>query len=94
MCSHLDCNISFKTNRQKLMHHDKLDKECRSDKNNIIRLIAEYKHIFEKMKTVSSFQEDEGYLELKRILLKCRGEIIERDYFDMQIGKEIFDLFH
>ena len=40
-CLH-GCNHSFKTKRQKILHHFKLDNFCHEEKVNIMKLIQEY----------------------------------------------------
>ena len=32
-CSHKNCSKNPKTKKQKINHHDKIDKECRNEKN-------------------------------------------------------------
>lgn len=49
ICSHKGCEHSFKTKKQKLMHHDKLDEECRTEKNSLLRLLSLFKKTVEEL---------------------------------------------
>lgn len=44
MCLHPDCRTNFRTKREKILHHNKIDTECRVEKQNIIKLISKYKN--------------------------------------------------
>ena len=41
-CSHKNCSKNPKTKKQKINHHDKIDKECRNEKKLIFKLLIEY----------------------------------------------------
>lgn len=49
MCCHCKCEHLFKTKKQKLMHHDKLDIECKTEKNNYLKLIVNLKETIENL---------------------------------------------
>lgn len=42
-CEHYSCFTRFKTKRQKILHHNKLEKECMSEKNILIKLLGKMK---------------------------------------------------
>ena len=50
ICSHGGICHEFKTKKQKIMHHNKLEKECRLEKNYIIRLINNYQKAIDVLK--------------------------------------------
>ena len=58
ICSHAGCEHTFKTKKQKLMHHDKLDEECRIEKNYLLRMAVAFKEAFEKLKEQTKNDED------------------------------------
>ena len=66
------------------MHHNKLEKECRSEKNNIIRLISSYEKVInEFLNNIGiNLEELNEYQEL--ILQKEKTEkiIADKDLFD------------
>ncbi len=47
-CAH-GCNQFFKSNRQKLLHHDKLDFICNEEKSNLINLIENFNLVINKL---------------------------------------------
>jgi hypothetical protein len=49
MCSHHGCNCTFKSKKQKNIHHDKAEDECRNEKNNLIKIAMGFKETFEKV---------------------------------------------
>ena len=67
LCRHPGCSHSFKTKKQKLMHHDKLELQCRNEKNMIIKLLSEFKNSFNSL-----------YLEDK-LKLPEEGELINKN---------------
>ena len=47
-CAH-GCNQFFKSNRQKLLHHDKLDFICHEEKSNLINLIENFNLVINRL---------------------------------------------
>lgn len=88
VCSHLMCDYSFKTKKQKLMHHDKLDEECRIEKNYLIRLLISYKEtINDLMQSLpsneeSSIKERKEYLDMKIQNEKTQRQIMDQDQYE------------
>ena len=41
-CSHKNCSKNPKTKKQKINHHDKIDKECRNEKKLIFKLLIDF----------------------------------------------------
>jgi hypothetical protein len=85
ICSHGSMCHEFKTKKQKIMHHNKLEKECRLEKNYLIRLINNYQMTLNIIK-----KEDENiplseYDEYK-VLLKQKNKVenitTDKDLFD------------
>ena len=92
ICSHGGLCHEFKTKKQKIMHHNKLEKECRLEKNYLIRLINNYQKAINILK-----KEDEGitleeYDEYKELLeQKNRTEKIttDKDLFDSIFSNKV-----
>lgn len=51
ICSHSNCEHSFKTKKQKQIHHDKLDGECKNEKHYLLKMLVAFD------KTISFFEE-------------------------------------
>lgn len=45
-CMH-ECHQIFKSKKQKILHHNKLDKECREEKYRLLELIEVFKNIID-----------------------------------------------
>ena len=59
-CGH-GCNILFKSERQKILHHDKIDYICSEEKRNLINLIQNFNLTLNKL--LPSFRQRKKYKE-------------------------------
>ena len=92
ICSHAGLCHEFKTKKQKIMHHNKLEKECRLEKNYIIRLINNYQKAFNILKKENEGIILEEYDEYKELLeQKNRTEKIttDKDLFDSIFSNKV-----
>jgi hypothetical protein len=84
ICSHGGVCHEFKTKKQKVMHHNKLEKECRSEKNYIIKLIHTYQTALNLLKkeveglALDEYEEYEQILDQKN---KTEKQISDKDLF-------------
>ena len=84
ICSHGGVCHEFKNKKQKIMHHNKLEKECRLEKNYIIRLISNYENTLNKIKNEIkdiNLEEYEEYQELKKQKEKPEKIASDKDLF-------------
>jgi uncharacterized Zn-finger protein len=84
ICSHGGVCHEFKSKKQKIMHHNKLEKECRLEKNYIIRLISNYENTLNKIKNEIkdiNLEEYEEYQELKKQKEKTEKIASDKDLF-------------
>ena len=72
ICKHKGCNHLSKTSKQNLIHHEKLEPECKNEKNNLFNLLNnyissvkellelkdEYKEDLEKLKEKGEYKEE------------------------------------
>ena len=63
-CQHKGCYHESKTVKQKMLHHDKLEEECVSEKNNLISLLIYFR---KSINFVLGNYDDANELELDRI---------------------------
>jgi uncharacterized Zn-finger protein len=85
ICTHGGLCHEFKTKKQKIMHHNKLEKECRLEKNYIIRLINNYQLAINKLKNNYegiSLEEYDEYQNLLKQKIKTEKITIDKDLFD------------
>lgn len=93
ICSHSDCMQKFKTKKMKLTHHNKLDSECRTDKQLIIRLIAEYKSaILGLVKSNSSQANFNMIKELESSYNEVKKDLSEYEYFNSTSGDNFYEI--
>ena len=91
ICSHGGICHEFKTKKQKIMHHNKLEKECRLEKNNILRLISKYEKTINELKNENEINLEE-FNEYKELLEQKEqtGKIIaDRDLFDSIFSNKV-----
>ena len=73
VCKHKGCNHISKTSKQNLVHHDKLELECKSEKNNLFNLLNYF---------ISSIQD---VLELKGDSNENFDELKKKGEFEKEI---------
>ena len=82
ICPHKDCNHEFKTKKQKIMHHDKLECECRKEKNYLIRLLTCFKDCIEKSISddeIKAFKEEK---DVEKQLLFTKKVVTDEEQFN------------
>ena len=92
ICSHGGLCHEFKTKKQKIMHHNKLEKECRLEKNYIIRLINNYQKAINILRTnenIISLEEYDEYKELLEQKIKTEQMTTDKDLFDSIFSNKV-----
>ena len=92
ICTHGGLCHEFKTKKQKIMHHNKLEKECRLEKNYIIRLINNYQkaiNILKKSEHIISLDEYKEYEELLKQRKMTEKMAIDKDLFDSIFSNKV-----
>ena len=84
----------FKTKKQKIMHHDKLQDECRTEKNYLINLISELKNsidtLIEKSNKKKEIEESSSFAEVKKQSKVTEGKIFDYEQYEaLFLKKEI-----
>ena len=72
-CQHKGCSHKSKTGKQKMIHHDKLEEECKNEKNNLISLLMVFQN------TVNDFIGNINDINDEDKLLNINGQ---NDYED------------
>ena len=98
ICKHKGCKHISKTSKQNLIHHEKLEPECKNEKNNLFNLLNNFiftvKEIFElngefnedleKLKSEEEFKEDAINVEKQALnLIKIA---VDKDQYKGIIG--------
>jgi len=92
MCSHGGLCHEFKTKKQKIMHHNKLEKECRLEKNYIIRLINNYQkaiNVLKKEQDIISLDDYDEYKELLEQKNKTEKITTDKELFDSIFSNKV-----
>ena len=92
ICSHGGVCHEFKSKKQKIMHHNKLEKECRLEKNYIIRLINNYQKaidVLKKEQDIISLDEYDEYKELLEQKNKTEKITTDKDLFDSIFSNKV-----
>ena len=98
ICKHKGCKHISKTSKQNLIHHEKLEPECKNEKNNLFNLLNNFiftvKEIFElngefnedleKLKSEEEFKDDATNVEKQALnLIKIA---VDKDQYKGIIG--------
>ena len=86
-CEHINCEQTFKTLKQKLNHHKKMEPKCRSDTINLIKSISELKKIILYLKTKNSVKVP---ISLIKKYEKILSSIPHREYAHLLSGLNFF----
>lgn len=96
VCEHLGCNMRFKTKKQKLMHHNSIEPECKTERCNLVRLIGYFKKcLFSLYKThnltENELLHDADYVSLKEKYLETEQKLLDTDTFYYTLGEKFSD---
>lgn len=98
-CIHTNCNLKFKTQKEKLQHHYETDHNCVEDKEKLLNLLMQFKDNFvslttqinEEIKSTETehtcIHESSEVKQLKRSYEKTLEELIDPQSFMDKIGK-------
>ena len=92
ICSHGGICHEFKTKKQKIMHHNKLEKECRLEKNYILRLINNYQkaiNILRANENIITLEEYDEYKELLDQKIRTEQMTTDKDLFDSIFSNKV-----
>lgn len=82
-CNHGSCLINFKTKRQKYLHHDKLENECRNEHVTLLNLLKTFRNVIgnlyqkttkKEMSFISYKSLDEEYNKISQMFLDTGRE--------------------
>jgi hypothetical protein len=91
ICNHAACDIRFKTGKQKVHHHNKLEPECKTAKVALMKLIAKYKKMY--LKLCEKYEDkSECFIGLKRRFKRSYDECIDTRYFNTFVGENFYEL--
>ena len=80
-CAH-GCNQFFKSNRQKLLHHDKLDDLCHNEKMNILILLEQFNICINKILPDEEKEKYKEYILLIKDYQKSKNKMRDKAQFE------------
>ena len=89
-CNH-GCNHSFKTKKQMILHHDKIDNFCFNEKKLLIKLIESYQNSVDKIlseQNYNNFKNTDEYQYLQQQLKKAKDCSIDKIQLESLIEEE------
>ena len=90
-CNH-GCNHSFKTKKQMILHHDKIDNYCFNEKKLLIRLIESYQNSVDKIlaqQNSKKFKNTKEYQYLQQQLKRAKECAIDKIQLESLIEEEV-----
>jgi hypothetical protein len=92
-CDHQGCNIEFRTKKLKVMHHNKMEPNCKADRGVIVRLIGKYKKsLLNLMSRVRKDVTKNPLLDdLKQYYNSIIGEVYDSTLFSILVGDSFDD---
>ena len=89
-CEHMGCNAKFKTQKEKLDHHNEMEPDCLIERQELVKLIQRYKlllkHII-KEKQISP-EKNDVIQHLKGVYDEIQGKLIDVDFFKHYLGAD------
>jgi hypothetical protein len=95
-CEHPGCNFRFKTKKQRLIHHDNLETECKNERHTLIKKISHYKRLLndiikEKKMDQSDLDNHSDYVNLKQSYKELQEKLLDPEFFYHMMGKNFED---
>lgn len=89
--------MRFKTKKQKLMHHNNMEPECKNERCNLVRLIGYFKKCLFNLYTEHNLTEndllnDKDYVTLKEKYMETELKLLDTDFFYYTLGEKFSDM--
>ena len=89
-CNH-GCNHRFKTKKQMILHHDKIDNFCFNEKKLLIKLIESYQNSVDKIlseQNLNNFKNTDEYQILQQQLKRAKDCSIDKIQLESLIEQD------
>ena len=87
-CEHMGCNAKFKTEREKLEHHCKMEPDCLIEREELIKLVQKYKLLMNRIiedKKINP-KQNEIISNLKKEYEEIQSKLIDSNLFTKYLG--------
>jgi hypothetical protein len=89
-CEHMGCNAKFKTEKEKLEHHCKMEPDCLVERQELIKLVQKYKLLMSRIikdKNID-LQKNEVIINLKKEYEEVQSKLIDTNLFIQYLGDD------
>ena len=89
-CEHMGCNAKFKTEKEKLEHHCKMEPDCLEEREELIKLVQKYKLLMNRIvkdKNIDT-KNNEIIINLKKEYEEVQSKLIDTNLFIKYLGDD------
>ena len=89
-CEHMGCNAKFKTEKEKLEHHCKMEPDCLVERQELIKLVQKYKLLMNRIikdKNID-LQKNEVIINLRKEYEEVQSKLIDTNLFVQYLGDD------
>ena len=89
-CEHMGCNAKFKTEKEKMDHHSKMEPDCLIEREELIKLVQKYKLFMNKVVRDSHIDphKNEILINLKKDYENIQSKLIDKNLFIHYLGND------
>ena len=89
-CEHLNCNSKFRTEKEKLEHHSKMEPSCLKERKELIKLLKKYKILLKRIIKDNNIDSDknETINKLRKEYKEIQQKLIDSNLFIKYLGKD------
>ena len=89
-CEHMGCNAKFRTQKEKLDHHNKMEPDCLIERQELLKLIQRYKLLLQHIVKENNIDPNtnEVITHLRQVYGEIQGKLIDVDFFKYYLGKD------
>ena len=87
-CEHMGCNAKFKTEKEKLEHHCKMEPDCYTEREELIKLVQKYKLLMNRIVKDKKIdmENNEVIVNLKKEYEEIQSKLVDSDLFIKYLG--------
>ena len=89
-CEHMGCNAKFKTEKEKLEHHCKMEPDCLTEREELIKLVQKYKLLMNRIikdKNIDT-ENNKVIINLKKEYEEVQSKLIDTNLFIQYLGDD------
>ena len=87
-CEHMGCNAKFKTEKEKLEHHCKMEPDCLTERKELIKLVQKYKLLMNRIIREKNIDKNnnEVIINLRKEYEEIQSKLIDKNIFVKYLG--------